>query len=164
MDYIPGVSTIRIADLPTFTYGDGRQVLPRVLEGISSVSNKAQYLRFITFHELEAEAINTLKANFPIPVYPIGPAIPYLELEEKNASITNSDNGVNDLQCLDSQPPCSVLYISMGSFLLVSDAQMDEIIGGIRDSGVRCLWVSRGETDQFKDCSGDISLVVIILL
>ena len=160
MDYIPGVSTIRIADLPNFTYGDGRQVLPRVLEGISSVSNKAQYLRFITFHELEAEAINTLKANFPIPVYPIGPAIPYLELEEKNASITNSDNGVNDLQWLDSQPPCSVLYISMGSFLLVSDAQMDEIIGGIRDSGVRCLWVSRGETDQFKDCSGDISLVV----
>ena len=92
-----------------FTYGDGRVVLPGVLEGISSVSNKAQYLLFTTFHELEAEAIDTLKANFPIPVYPIGPAIPYLELEEKSASITNADNGVNYLWWLDSQPPCLVL-------------------------------------------------------
>ena len=76
MDYIPGVSTIRIADLPTFTYGDGRLILPGVLEGISSVSNKAQYLLFTTFHELEAKAIDAIKAKFPIPVYPIGPAIP----------------------------------------------------------------------------------------
>ena len=60
MDYIPGVSTLRIADLPTFTFGDGRLVLPGVLEGISSVSKKAQYLLFTTFHELEAEAIDTL--------------------------------------------------------------------------------------------------------
>ena len=160
VDYIPGVSTIRIADLPTFTYGDGRIVLPGVLEGISSVSKKAQYLLFTTFHELEAEAIDSIKANLPIPVYPIGPAIPYLELEEKNAPITNSYNGVNYLQWIDSQPPCSVLYISMGSFLSISNAQMDEIISGIRDSGVRCLWVSRGETGPFKDCSGDMSLVV----
>nr|XP_023887176.1 UDP-glycosyltransferase 87A1-like [Quercus suber] len=160
VDYIPGVSTLRIADLPTFTYGDGRLVLPGVLECISIVSKKAQYLLFTTFHELEAEVIDALKANFPIPVYPIGPAIPYLELEEKSASVTNANDGVNYLQWLDSQPPCSVLYISMGSFLSVSNAQMDEIIGGIRDSGVRCLWVSRGEIGRFKDCSGDMSLVV----
>ena len=93
MDYIPGVSTIRIADLPTFTYGVGRLILPRVLEGISNVSKKAQYLLFTTFHELEAEAIDSIKANLPIPVYPIGPAIPYLELEEKSASITNAEIG-----------------------------------------------------------------------
>ena len=48
----------------------------------------------------------------------------------------------------------------MGSFLSVSDAQMDEIIGGIRYSGVQCLWVSHRETGRFKDCSGDMSLVV----
>uniref|UniRef100_A0A7N2LEV2 Uncharacterized protein n=1 Tax=Quercus lobata TaxID=97700 RepID=A0A7N2LEV2_QUELO len=32
VDYIPGVSTIRIAELPNFTYGNGRLVLPGVLE------------------------------------------------------------------------------------------------------------------------------------
>ena len=45
----------------------------------------------------------------------------------------------------------------MGSFLSVSDAQMGEITGG---SGVQCLWVSHRQTGRFKDCSGDMSLVV----
>ncbi len=77
MDYIPGVSTFRLVDLPTITDGAGRQVLPGVLEGVSLVS-KAQYLVFTSFYELEAQTFDTLKAQFPFPVYPIGPAIPYL--------------------------------------------------------------------------------------
>ncbi|KAL9265460.1 UDP-glycosyltransferase 87A2-like protein [Drosera capensis] len=40
-------------------------------------------------------------------------------------------------QWLDSQPDSSVLYVSMGSFLSVSGAQMEEIVAGIQDSGVR---------------------------
>ncbi|GMY10521.1 UDP-Glycosyltransferase superfamily protein [Fagus crenata] len=159
VDYIPGVSTTRVADLPmTNTRGDSRKVLSRALECISLVS-KAQYLLFTSVHELEAQVIDTLKAKLHIPVYPIGSAIPYLEFE-KTSSITNANNVVNYFQWLDSQPPSSVLYISLGSFLSISNAQMDEIVGGIRDSGVRYLWISRGENDQFKDGCGDMGLVV----
>ena len=158
MDHIPGVLTFRLADLPTITDGAGRQVLPGVLEGVSLVS-KAQYLIFTSFYELEAQTFDNLKAQFPFPVYPIGPTIPYLELED-NSFVTNANNAVNYFQWLDCQPPCSVLYISLGSFLSVSNSQMDEMIGGVRDSGVRCLWVSRGETTWFKEGFGDIGLVV----
>ena len=159
VDYIPGVSITRVADLPmTNTRGDSEKLLPRILECISLVS-KAQYLLFAFVHELEAQVIDTLKAILPIPVYPIGPAIPYLELE-KTSFITNANNVVNYFQWLDSQPPSSVLYISLGSFLSISSAQMDEIVGGVRDSGVRYLWISRGENAQFKDRSGDMGLVV----
>ena len=158
VEYIPGVSATRIADLPISTQGDYLKTLHRALECVSLVS-KGQYLLFTTFHELEAQAIDALKANFPFPVYPIGPAIPYLELEN-NSSITNDSNCVNYFQWLDCQPPSSVLYISMGSFLSVSNAQMDEIVGGVRDSGVRCLWVSRGEIGRFNDVFDDMSLVV----
>ncbi|GMY10520.1 UDP-glycosyltransferase 87A1-like [Fagus crenata] len=158
VDYIPGVSTTRVADLPmTNTRGDSEKLLPRILESISLVS-KAQYLLFTSVHELEAQVIDTLKAILPIPVYPIGPAIPYLELE-KTSFITNANNVVNYFQWLDSQPPSSVLYISLGSFLSISSAQMEEIVGGVRDSGVRYLWISRGENAQFKDSSGDMGLV-----
>ncbi|KAL4610062.1 hypothetical protein ACB092_08G025100 [Castanea dentata] len=158
VECIPGVSATRIADLPITTHGDYLKALHRALECVSLVS-KGQYLLFTTFHELEAQAIDALKANFPFPVYPIGPAIPYLELEN-NSSITNANNGVNYFQWLDCQPPSSVLYISIGSFLSVSNAQMDEIVGGVRDSGVRCLWVSRGEIGRFNDVFDDMSLVV----
>ncbi|XP_059429335.1 UDP-glycosyltransferase 87A2-like [Corylus avellana] len=55
----------------------------------------------------------------------------------------------------------SVLYVSFGSFLSVSSAQIDEIVGGLRDSGVKYLWVLRGETAQHGDAGGsDMSLVL----
>ncbi|XP_062170870.1 UDP-glycosyltransferase 87A1-like isoform X2 [Alnus glutinosa] len=160
VDYIPGVSATRIADLPTLTLGNSRdQVLERCLEGVSLVS-KAQYLLFTSVCELEAAVIDTLKAKLPFPVYPIGPAIPYFELIQ-NSSATYGEHGVHYFRWLDCQPIGSVLYVSLGSFLSVSAAQMDEIAGGLRDSGVRYLWVSRGETDRFGDaCGGDTGLVV----
>jgi UDP:flavonoid glycosyltransferase YjiC (YdhE family) len=159
VDYIPGVSTIRIVDLPTVMYGNELKVLNRNLECVSLVS-KAQYLLFTSAHELETEVIDTLKAELSLSVYPIGPAIPYFELQ-KNFSVTNGHNGVNYFKWLDCQPISSVLYVSLGSFLSVSSAQMDEIASGLRDSGVKYLWVSRGETYQLGDAGGsDMSLVL----
>ncbi|PQM41084.1 hypothetical protein Pyn_02026 [Prunus yedoensis var. nudiflora] len=48
----------------------------------------------------------------------------------------------------------------MGSFLSVSSAQMDEIAAGLCDSGVRFIWVARGETSRLKEVCGDMGLVV----
>ncbi|XP_059430527.1 UDP-glycosyltransferase 87A1-like [Corylus avellana] len=159
VDYIPGVSATHVVDLPTFMYGNGPVVLHRTMEGLSSLS-KAQYLIFASIHELESEAIDTLKAKLPFPVYPIGPTIPYFELQ-KNSNLTDAHTSVNYFRWLDSQPTDSVLYISFGSFIMVSSAQIDEIIGGLQDSGVRYLLVSRGEANRPKDtCCGDMGLVV----
>ncbi|KAB1202242.1 UDP-glycosyltransferase 87A1 [Morella rubra] len=156
VDYIPGASAIRLSDLPTIFYGDGRRVLHRALEAVS-LASKAQYLLFSSVHEFEARVIDNLKEKFPFSVYAVGPTIPYFELQ-KNASV--GLNELNYLQWLDCQPTSSVLYISLGSFLSVSNAQMDEIANGVRDSGVRFLWVSRCDTARFKDGCGDMGLVV----
>ncbi|GKU86375.1 hypothetical protein SLEP1_g909 [Rubroshorea leprosula] len=37
---------------------------------------------------------------------------------------------------------------------------MDELVAGVRDSGVRYLWVSRGDTSWLKDGCGDKGLVI----
>ena len=128
------------------------------MECISRVP-KAQYLLLTSVYGLEPQASDTLNAIFPFPVYPIGPAIPYLELEH-NSSITRTHNIPNYLQWLDSHPASSVLYISLGSFLSVSGTQMDEIAAGLRNSGVRFLWVACGEASRLKESCGDLGLVV----
>ncbi|KAE8039344.1 hypothetical protein FH972_011765 [Carpinus fangiana] len=157
VDYIPGVSATRVIDLPTVITP---KLLHRCLEGVSLVS-KAHYLLFTSIRELEHEAVDTLKAKFSFPVYPIGPAIPYFELQKNSSLIDGHIHGVNYLRWLDCQSIDSVLYISLGSFLSVSSAQIDEIAGGLQDSGVRYLWVSRGETDRHEDtCGGDVGMVV----
>ncbi|GFZ13425.1 hypothetical protein Acr_23g0018100 [Actinidia rufa] len=126
-------------------YGKGLKTLSRCLEGMSLVS-KAQYLLRA---KVESRTIDALRKISLIPIYSIGPAIPYFNLE-------NNDNDIDCLQWLNSQPKSSVLYISHGSFLSVSKAQMDEIIVGVKNSGVRILWVARGEASWITDlCGGD---------
>ncbi|GFZ13433.1 UDP-Glycosyltransferase superfamily protein [Actinidia rufa] len=107
VEYIPGIPPTRIADLPTIFYGDGLKVLHRALEAISLVP-KAQYLLLTSVYELEAHTIDSLRKTIPIPLYSIGPAIPYFKLED-------NDNDNNYVQWLNSQPKSSVLYISQAS-------------------------------------------------
>ncbi|KAG6737094.1 hypothetical protein POTOM_059910 [Populus tomentosa] len=147
VDYIPGISSSHLAELQKVFQKNDQRVLQLALECISKVP-QAQYLLFTSIYELEPQVMDTMKDTFQFPVYPIGPAIPYLELEG-NLSGTNYSHMAPDyLQWLDSQPKDSVLYISLGSFLSVSSTQMDEIIAGLQDSGVRYLWVARGEASR----------------
>nr|TKS07902.1 hypothetical protein D5086_0000109420 [Populus alba] len=160
VDLHPGISSSHLAELQKVFQKNDQRVLQLALECISKVP-QAQYLLFTSIYELEPQVMDTMKDTFQFPVYPIGPAIPYLELEG-NLSGTNYSHMAPDyLQWLDSQPKDSVLYISLGSFLSVSSTQMDEIIAGLQDSGVRYLWVARGEASRLKDiCSDDMGLVL----
>ncbi|KAJ6964885.1 UDP-glycosyltransferase 87A1-like [Populus alba x Populus x berolinensis] len=160
VDYIPGIPPTRLVDFPNIFHGNGGQILPRTREAVSLVS-KAQYLLFTSFYDLEAQVISALKPKFPFPVYPIGPSIPYFKIKDHSSVLgSNNHNVPGYIEWLNSQPEGSVLYVSMGSFLSVSSSQLDEIVAGVHNSGVRFLWVSRGETTPFKDGGGDMGLVV----
>ncbi|KAK1428634.1 hypothetical protein QVD17_17473 [Tagetes erecta] len=165
VDYIPGVPPIRVADLVTCFNGKGKEVIGITLQAIL-MSTKAQFLLFVSTYELEAEVIDALKSQLSVPVYAVGPAIPYFNLhDEQNDQNTpeykqNDQNTPEYVRWLDSQPSASVLYISQGSFLSVSDAQLDEIVAGIHDSGVRYLWIARGEKTRFKYENDEKGLVI----
>ncbi|XP_062115193.1 zeatin O-glucosyltransferase-like [Humulus lupulus] len=47
------------------------------------------------------------------------------------------------LEWLDEQEPKSVLYISFGSLITLSDEQIEEIALGLEQSGVKFIWVLR---------------------
>ncbi|CAK7330435.1 unnamed protein product [Dovyalis caffra] len=159
VDYIPGIPPTRLVDFPTVFQGSGRKTLSRALEAVSLVS-KAQYLLFTSVYDLEAQVIDALKPKFPFPVYSVGPTIPYFELKDHSSVISSNHNVPAYIEWLNCQPKGSVLYVSMGSFLSVSSSQLDEIAAGIHNSGVRFLWVSRGETTLFEDGCGNMGLVV----
>ncbi|KAA8550622.1 hypothetical protein F0562_002306 [Nyssa sinensis] len=146
VDFIPGISSIRIADLPSNLHQTRNG-------GIVSLVSKARYLLFPSVYELESQAIDALKPKIPIPVFSFGPAVPYSKLKD-------TSNGPDYMKWLDSQPTSSVLYISLGSFLSVSSAQMDEIAAGLHLSGVRYLWVARGEASRLKEGCGGSGMVV----
>ncbi|XP_040363370.1 UDP-glycosyltransferase 87A1 isoform X3 [Rosa chinensis] len=146
-----GVSSIRLADTTNFIDGSQSKILDNILKAFSWVP-KAQYLFVTSIYELETQVIDAIRSELSQPVYTIGPLLPSFK--------AISPTGTNHLQWLDSQPCSSVLYISMGSFLSVSSAQMDEIAVGLRKSGVRFFWVARTETNRLQEVCGDMGLVV----
>lgn len=152
-EHIPGISPAQLADLRTVLRENDVRFLQLELECISVVP-KADCLIVNTIEELEAEAIGSLRAMFHFPIYPI--AFPYI----KHEAISYSDCNFDYLNWLNSQPAMSVLYISLGSFLSVSSAQMNEIVSALKMSGVRYLWVVRGEVSWLKEKCGDRGLVV----
>lgn len=121
---------------------------------------KADSVLFTSFYELEARVFNALRASIPVPVYPVGPSIPYMLLDEERLDEPSGSAAPDYVGWLDSQPHGSVLYVSLGSFLSVSGAQMDEIAMGLSLSGTRFLWVARGESSRLREVVGDAGLIV----
>lgn len=151
IDYIPGLSPIKAADFPVVV----DRGLEAILADLVSTGNKAQSLLLSTTYELEPEAIDAIKNKLQIPVYTIGPNIPNFTLEP-----TSELDKHGYFSWLDSKPPGSVLYISLGSYLSVSRAQMEEILAGLKQSGVNFLWVARGNTSWLSQNCGKNGLVV----
>jgi UDP:flavonoid glycosyltransferase YjiC (YdhE family) len=156
MDNIPGITSTQLEDLRTVIRENNPQSMETIFQSISKASN-AQYLLLNSVYELEPQAFDTLKAIFPFPVCPVGPATRYLDIEDSSSKICPDDDNI---KWLDSQPKDSVLYFSLGSFFLVSEAQMDEFAAALRSSGVRFFWVARGDASWLEESCGDMGLVV----
>ncbi|PIM97442.1 7-deoxyloganetin glucosyltransferase [Handroanthus impetiginosus] len=136
ISYMPGVPPMKITDLPTPLHG--QEVLPRALEAIKLLL-KAQYLLFTSVYELESQVLDSLKEELPMKIYSLGLPIPSFNIE---TSIP--EEKPDYMKWLDAH--------RRGSFLSVSNAQLDEIIGRVCDSGVRFLWVARWEVERFNGC------------
>ncbi|KAJ6804818.1 indole-3-acetate beta-glucosyltransferase isoform X1 [Iris pallida] len=156
--YIQGHAPLKLADFRSVLAAG--KPLELALQALSTV-RKADSVLFTSFYELEARVFDALRSNIPVPVYPVGPSIPYMLLDEKRTVVKPSGSAAPDyVEWLDSQPDGSVLYVSLGSFLSVSGAQMDEIAMGLSLSGTRFLWVARSESSRLRETVGDAGLIV----
>ncbi|KAK7305471.1 hypothetical protein VNO77_43377 [Canavalia gladiata] len=158
LDYIPSTSWIHRADIPLLD-GNNREILQWAMKSCEWLS-KAQYLLLPSIYELESQVIDALKSRLSTPIYTIGPNIPCFSVGDNSCYTKNGATNHGYLEWLDRQPFGSVLYISFGSFLSVSRAQMDEIAAALRDSNVLFMWVTRGEASRMKEICGNKGLVV----
>ena len=145
-NYIPGLKSIKLSDLEPTHYDKIR--LDKILEAYPYV-RKAQCVIFTTFYELESNAIDSLRTEVPCPVFSVGPCIPFMALQEQQPNPEEAQGGY--MAWLDEQPVNSVLYVSLGSFLSVSSAQLDEIAIGLAQSKIRFLWVLRDASSGVQD-------------
>ncbi|KAJ8751136.1 hypothetical protein K2173_016317 [Erythroxylum novogranatense] len=103
---VQGISSTHLADLRAIFHGYPRRVVQLTLECISWVP-KAQFLLFNSVYELETHVFDALKEKSNLPIYPIGPAIPFLGSFHSSTNST-SPSSTNYFQWLDSQAAGSV--------------------------------------------------------
>ncbi|MFS7950781.1 putative indole-3-acetate beta-glucosyltransferase [Helianthus anomalus] len=153
IDYIPGLSSLTVADIPNIFHGGIGEKFKDSIPKVFGI--KANYVLISTMYELESEAIDALRATLKMPIYTSGPNIPYSQIKPNPSSAQPIY-----IKWLDSKPPRTVLYVSLGSFLSVTSAEMAEIAFGLTQSGVNFLWVARGETSHLKEICGENGMVV----
>ncbi|KAL4620987.1 hypothetical protein ACB092_06G195900 [Castanea dentata] len=93
-----------------------------------------------SFEELELSELDTLRQEFPIPIFPIGPFHKYF-LTSSSGSLLAQDQ--SSIAWLDKQASKSVIYASFGSLAALSEAQFLEIAWGLANSKQPFLWVVR---------------------
>lgn len=122
-------------------------MLKAFIEGISWFSG-AQCLLFNSFSKLESCALDLLRSNLSVPFYSIGSLVP-------------DDVAVDDpcYKWLDFHPKCSVLYVSLSSFLPLSSEEIQELAAGLQMSGHPFLWVVR-DSIYSQELVGEKGLVV----
>lgn len=155
IDYIPGIPSLTIADMPMVFHAKYGEMFKGLIPNPLEVTKKANYVLLSTIYELESKVIDALRSKIQIPIYTCGLNIPYSQIEPNLESY-----GYGLINWLDSKPLGSVMYVSFGSYLPVSSAEMDEIAAGLAQSGVYFLWVARGETSRLKEMCGEKGMMV----
>lgn len=137
-------------DLPSFLLGSNPTmdslILPMFENQILAldVEEKPRIL-VNTFEALEIEALRVVDK---FDMISIGPLIPSALLDGKDVNDTSFGGDIfqpsNDcVEWLDSKEERSVVYVSFGSFCVLSKTQMEELARALLDCGSPFLWVIR---------------------
>jgi UDP-glucosyltransferase BX8/BX9 len=128
----------RVRDLPSTTsacHGVISEVISRLVTAVTTSSG----LILNTMDALECGELASLRRDFGVPVFDIGPL--HMLSPAASSSLLLQDRGC--LEWLDAQAPASVLYVSFGSLASMSAAELVETAWGIANSGYPFLWVLR---------------------
>uniref|UniRef100_A0A6P6G820 UDP-glycosyltransferase 74B1-like isoform X2 n=1 Tax=Ziziphus jujuba TaxID=326968 RepID=A0A6P6G820_ZIZJJ len=157
---IPGFPPLNFDDLPSFLkFPDGYPVY--LAMKLSQFSNLefADWVFGNTFEELEHEEAKGISNLWPGKL--IGPMVPsaYLDGKIKNdkgygASLWKP-LGEECLKWLETKPQNSVIYVSFGSMVSLTQKQMEEIAFGLQESNLHFLWVVK-ESERDKLPNGFI--------
>ncbi|XP_023903326.1 gallate 1-beta-glucosyltransferase [Quercus suber] len=137
---LPCMPLLKYDETPSFLYPTTPYpFLRRAILGQYRNLDKPFCILMDTFQELEQDVIEFMSKICPIKT--VGPLF-------KNPKAPNNVRGdfmkADDcVEWLDSKPPQSVVYISFGSVVYLTQEQVDEIAYGLLQSGLSFLWVMK---------------------
>eukprot|EP00252_Welwitschia_mirabilis_P024025 TRINITY_DN696_c0_g1_i4.p1 TRINITY_DN696_c0_g1~~TRINITY_DN696_c0_g1_i4.p1 ORF type:complete len:482 (-),score=35.18 TRINITY_DN696_c0_g1_i4:367-1812(-) len=145
---VPGIDTPLLdSDLPASFRESKDHPIAQITENAMKQLDQTGWIVSNSCSFLEAETEKALKKH--INIHCAGPLLPSSSLSctdsRDMAFGTSSRRETDCTQWLDSRPPRSVIYVSFGSLMPVSAAELEEIATGIKESEYSFLWVARDD-------------------
>ncbi|OWM82947.1 hypothetical protein CDL15_Pgr005347 [Punica granatum] len=147
---LPGMPPLRPEETPSFVYAYGSYpAFATLIIGQFSNVDRADFVLFCSFYELEAEVVDWIRAKLWPSARTVGPTIPSLYLDGRLQHDT--DYGIdlfkpNSAACMGwlcRKGPGSVVYVSFGSMAELGPVQMAELASALKNSGYQFLWIVR---------------------
>nr|CAD1833822.1 unnamed protein product [Ananas comosus var. bracteatus] len=145
LKYNPRASSPHLPDFTTLCFG---QSMHTTFLNIISWLPTAHSLLLNSLHELEPHALASLSSILPLPLHPIAPSFPHLPTNTTTNNNYDASPQPHYFQWLNSHPPNSILYVSLGSFLPLSKEEVKELALGLKLSGHPFLWSMRTEEED----------------
>jgi len=123
---------VRILDVET-------DILDPFLDKVLQMTKASSGLIFMSCEELDHDSVSQAREDFKIPIFGIGPS-------HSHFPATSSSLSTPDETCipwLDKQEDKSVIYVSYGSIVTISESDLIEIAWGLRNSDQPFLLVVR---------------------
>lgn len=147
IDWIPGMSNMRLKDIPSFIRTiDPNDIMFDFMESEAQNCLKSSAIIFNTFDELEHEVLEAIVAKFPR-IYTLGPLsllgrhVPESHFSSLRSSLWKEDT--NCIEWLNQREPKSVVYVNYGSVTVMSDYHLKEFAWGLANSKHPFLWIVR---------------------
>ncbi|KAK1417531.1 hypothetical protein QVD17_26660 [Tagetes erecta] len=139
---LPHMPLLKWDEVPSFLHPTTPYAFLRraILGQFKKLSNNFCVL-MESFEELENDLIKYMSQIYPIRA--VGPLFKS-SISETSSNISGDLKKPDDcLEWLNSKKPSSVVYISFGSVVTLSQEQVNEMAYGVLNSGVSFLWVMR---------------------
>lgn len=162
---LPGLPLLKTEDLPSFVLPSNHfSVFPKLFDGMFKNMGKFKWVLVNSFEELEKDVIGSMSEIHR--VMPVGPLVPpeLLGEERANDAVGGVDMWKSDDDCigwLDQQGACSVIYVSFGSIVVLSEEQMQSVATGLKKSARPFLWVVK-RPDYPVKCVGNSFIFIFI--
>ncbi|CAH8389751.1 unnamed protein product [Eruca vesicaria subsp. sativa] len=148
-DLVPMFQPLRKKDLARIM-GRKDQVEPldAYLVKILETTKPASGLIVMSCEELDRDSLAESQKLFTFPIYLIGP--PHIhDVAGSSSSLFEPDQSC--IPWLDKQETRSVIYVSLGSIVTLSESQFLEIAWGLSQTNLSFLWVVRPASVQGRD-------------
>nr|XP_043623627.1 UDP-glycosyltransferase 84B1-like [Erigeron canadensis] len=148
---LPGLPCFRAEELPSFVLPtNNSHMLGGILDEVFHNMHKVKWVLGNTFMELEKDVITCMNNDGHV-FWPVGPIVPATVFDKKDDIVFDlfKSDGKNDcLEWLNTQKPSSVVYISFGTLLFLSEKEIESIALGLKNTKQPFLWVIRPKENQ----------------